>query len=80
MLILLENSKLICKKYYDKNAKASIFNIGDDVVITKENRLKHESLYDGPYKITNVDEHNITVNIKNKLKTVHKNRVKHFHV
>lgn len=78
--MLLENSKLTYKKYYDKKAIESNFKIGENVIVTVEDRQKHGPMYKGPYKITHVDDQNVTVDIKNKPKLIHKNRIKHFNV
>lgn len=73
---LLIKSKENNKKYYDVNINNPVFNIGDKILIIANKKHKLDSVYEGPYKIIDLDDFNVTIkNNKNKIKTIHKNRI-----
>lgn len=76
----LNRSKEINKKYADKTMANNQFNVNDEVLVLSQNH-KLKSVYDGPYTIIALDEHNATLsnNISNKNKIVHKNRIIKYH-
>lgn len=74
---LINKHKIKNKKIYDKTAKPLDINTNDKVLIQKEPRNKHESIYQGPYTVIRSNEANVTVldEKTQKEKTFHKNRV-----
>lgn len=73
-------SKLIAKKYYDRNARPFNVKEGDLVLIRDEKREgKFSPLKLGPYEVIKViSPENSLVKIKNKTKVVHNNRLSIF--
>ena len=71
----IENSKLRNKLFYDKKLNSINIGINDLVLIRKEPYDKFEPVYSGPYKVTGVNNSNITINLNNKNYEIHKNRV-----
>lgn len=74
-------SKLTNKKYYDKTAKTTVYKVGDQVLLTNENRLtKLHNPFIGPFKIIEIiSDVNIKIKTKHRDKIVHINRTKKFH-
>lgn len=77
---LVQLSKHRSKQIYDKKINTINLAIGDDVIITNEDRHKLENLFLGPYKVTRLLDKNIEIRnqINNKLSIVHKNRVRKY--
>lgn len=72
---LLDKLKHKNKAYYDRRNNSINIQINDEILIKKEPYDKFKQVYDGPFKVTKIDEFNITVQVNNKNITVHKNRV-----
>lgn len=77
---LLHKAKLTSKSYADKTAKPLDININDKVVLLKEPRTKHESLYSGPFVVKKLQNSNVVIMDENakKEKLVHKNRLRKY--
>lgn len=77
---LLEIKKTTNKKFYDKNLNLGNFAINDKVLITNEDRHKLDSVYKGPYIVTNILDKNLELlDVKNNnISTVHKNRARKY--
>lgn len=76
---LLEESKKRNKLNYDVNVKPIDLTKGHTVVLQNDGRKqKHENTYKGPYRVEEVKNSNITIkDLKtNKIKEVHKNRLR----
>lgn len=72
----IKKNKEINKKYYDRKINRIKIEIGDNIKVEKEPRNKHKNIYEGPFKVIEIDENNITyLDFSNKKQTVHKNRV-----
>lgn len=78
--LFLNNSKIRTKQYYDKQANPLNLKINDTVLVTDETRTKFNPLYKGPFKVVNIDSHNVTIFDPNtkKTKVVHKNNVRKY--
>lgn len=76
---LLERSKFLSKQQYDKKCNVTKFNIGDNI-LALSNKHKLDNVYDGPFKIINISEQNITAidEKTNKTKNLHQNRIIRF--
>lgn len=74
------NIKQVRKNLYDKKfvVNTKDFAVGDFVLIRSGAPHKLDSVYDGPHQIVSVDDSNVYVSIRNKLRKIHKNRVKLF--
>lgn len=72
---LVNKSKLANKAIYDKKCNPIDVTIGDLVLLRREPYKKHERLYDGPHKITEVRDKNVIIEINDKTIEVHKNRI-----
>lgn len=77
---LLEKTKIRSKKQYDKTANPIDININDKVMLSNENRHKHDPLYKGPFIVTNINSPNVTITDPktNQEKTVHKNNIRKY--
>ncbi|KAL7299237.1 hypothetical protein TKK_0007831 [Trichogramma kaykai] len=78
----LIEAKLKSKFYYDKKANAEKFEPGDSVYLLKGGKQhKLNDQYTGPYLVLEVDndKNNVKIEIKNKHKVVHANRLKKSH-
>lgn len=64
------------KQTYDKKCKEIGVKEGDKVFLKVENRNKLQSIFTGPYEVVRIDKPNCTLKIKNKLQTVHMDRIK----
>lgn len=76
---LLKLAKNKRKKILDKLSNPINVNKGDQVFLRKGNRRKFQSPYDGPYLVVNDNNKNnpnCKIQIDNKIKEVHKNRLK----
>lgn len=62
---------------YNKTNSIDI-KLGDLVLVKVGNRKKSDPPYHGPYKVVNIDELNVTLQINNGTKTVHKNLLKKY--
>lgn len=63
------------KAIHDRNINDIDFSIGDEVLVRATSH-KLDSVYNGPFKVIDVDQHNISIlDSNNKIKTLHKNRV-----
>ena len=65
---------------YDRKAKPLNLKVGDRVLLRNENRHKLDKMYLGPYVVVSIKDPNVELNYtnsscKNKLITVHKNRL-----
>lgn len=69
------------KSYYDKNSKEIEYKVGDEVYLTAQQFPKSKKLsarYQGPFPITKIESpSNVTLKIKRRHVTVHKDRIKH---
>ena len=76
---LLEKSKAAVKTLIDKNAKPQELDVGDLVLLRREERHKLDPLFKGPYKIINIEHPNVTLEDNtNKKSIVYKNRLRKF--
>lgn len=76
---LLEKAKVRNKLNYDVKSNPIKLKKGDVVVLTNDGRKqKHQNSYKGPFEIESVDTSNVIVKDTktNKMKEVHKNRVR----
>uniref|UniRef100_A0ABD2W970 RNA-directed DNA polymerase n=1 Tax=Trichogramma kaykai TaxID=54128 RepID=A0ABD2W970_9HYME len=79
----LIDAKLKNKFYYDKKTNAESFKPGDYVYLLKGGKQhKLGDQYTGPYLVLEVnnDNNNVKIEIKNKHKIIHANRLKKSHV
>lgn len=78
---LIEKMKAHNKSNFDKKANPISIQIGDKVLIEVGNRSKFDSIYKGPYIVSNIDDLNVTVRDEksNKIERVHKNRLQKYH-
>lgn len=73
---LIEKVKQRNKKTYDKNVNPIKLKIGDLVKIVKHPYEKFKYIYDGPYKINEINNNNVKIELENgKLYEIHKNRI-----
>lgn len=73
---LIEKIKNTNKKEYDKNINPIKLKLGDMVKIVKQPYDKFNFIYDGPYRVRNIDGSNVEIEMKNeKLYKIHKNRL-----
>lgn len=77
---LLEIKKTTNKKFHDRNLNISKLKLNDKVLITNEDRQQLDSVYKGPYIVTNIIDKNLEIlDVKNnKISTVHKNRARKY--
>lgn len=82
----LENAKKIIEKVKQKRQLESLksmnsidINIGDLVLLKSCNRKKKDPPYLGPYKVININDLNVDIQIENKIKTFHKNLLKKYY-
>lgn len=70
-------SKIRSKKFYDKNSRLLNLKVGNLVWLKDEARKdKFSSLKKGPYKVVEIlSPENTAIKIKNKIVTVHNNRL-----
>lgn len=73
---LLETVKRKRQEISKQNCTNNEFNVGQWVLVRNSDRRKYENPYDGPYEISDIDNVNVTLKIKEKLKTIHKDRLK----
>lgn len=73
---LIEKCKIRNKNIYDKKSIPIYVEIGDKVLLENEPYKKHQNKYSGPFEIIAIDGHNVVLSIKNKLSTVHKDRIR----
>ena len=71
-------SKYNRKETYDKKSKEFNYSKEDKILLRNETGNKLEPLYKGPYKIIQIKEPNVIIQIDNKFVEVHKNRVKKY--
>lgn len=76
----IELFKTKYKMDYDRKAKPLNLKVGDRVLLRNENRHKLDKMYLGPYVVVSIKDPNVELNYtnsscKNKLITVHKNRL-----
>ena len=78
--VLLEANKNRNKILYDQKVRNIDISVGDQVLLKNETGHKLDPKYTGPYKVTEIgDRDNIVItNNKNKIQTVHKDRLKIF--
>lgn len=72
---LVNKTKIINKKILESKSNPIDVSINDSILIKKEPYKKLESIYDGPFKIKEIIDKNVMVNINGKDITVHKNRI-----
>lgn len=73
----LVNTKITRCEKVNSNRKIRQFLPGDLVYLKKEGGTKLENIFEGPYKILELDDkNNVKLKIKNKEILVHKNRIK----
>lgn len=72
---LIDKMKIRNKEFYDKKANPINVRVGDSVILRNEPYKKHGKKYAGPYTVTGVSHPNVTINIKDKQYTTHKNRI-----
>lgn len=73
---ILLKLKLRNKKIYDKNCKPLDLSKNDLVLLQKKPYDKLKPIYDGPYRVKNIDGPNVVIEKDNKQKTVHKERIR----
>lgn len=71
----VEKMKKYNKIQYDKRQNPIELRINDLVLIKKEPYNKFKEIYSGPYRVRQIKEQNITIEINNNPYEVHKNRV-----
>ena len=78
----LVSSKFRSKRYYDQKLNPKNFKIGDYVFLLNGPKPgKFGNHYSGPYKILEIlNQNNIKIQIKNKSKIVHTNRLRISHI
>lgn len=65
------------KENFDKNCKICNYNVGDTILLeNKSVDNKLDPLFVGPYKVKEVKDKNLVIEVNGKCKEVHKNRVK----
>lgn len=76
----LDKYKIRNKKLFDKKANPIDIKINDLVLITDEARHKLDPLFNGPFIVKNINNCNVTLEDRNKLKefVIHKNRIRHY--
>lgn len=72
---LLE-SKHRRKDMYDRKCNVIDYKLGDKVLLRNLAGKKSEALYEGPYTIVELESPNVSIRVKGKLVTVHKNRIR----
>lgn len=74
----LIEAKLKSKKYYDRDCRPNLYKIGDSVFLRSGPKPgKLQDHYSGPFEILDItDSNGVIIKIKNKLKTVHPDRLK----
>lgn len=71
----IEKIKHKNKQYYDTKTNEIKLTLGDLVLVKKEPYEKFKSIFSGPYKIKQIEQQNVTIEINNKPYKIHKNRV-----
>lgn len=67
---------MLIQEYYDRGLNPIVVGVGDKVLLRDEARHKHESIFKGPYVVTEINEPNLTIKDQNgRTKIVHKNNV-----
>jgi hypothetical protein len=74
----LERSKINRKNKDDGSSRPSKIIVGDWVLVKNEERKKLDPIYKGPYKVKEIEHPNIKLEVGNKEKLVHKNRIKRY--
>lgn len=76
----LTNSKEISKANYDKTINPRVYQIGEQALLKNATRLSKLSAHlTGPHEVIEVHNPvNVSLNIKNKKKKLHVNRLKPF--
>lgn len=69
------------KIFYDNKYKTNNKNIeiGDFILIKKEDRHKLEPIWHGPHEVVSIDNSNCYVKIRNKLNKIHLDNVRKYH-
>lgn len=76
MLKAKERNKL----RYDETSLERVFNVGEEVLLRNPTKGKLDPLYVGPYVVEKkTSDVNYQIRVKNKLRTVHVDRLKRFH-
>lgn len=74
---LLEKAKKKTKNQNDPKCNPLSLKIGDQVLLSVENRRKLDPLYEGPYSIISIDNVNCLIKDQdNKISKIHKNRLR----
>lgn len=75
------DSKINSKNYYDKSLNPVVFKSNDLVLLKNENRKgKLAPVWLGPYKVVEpITNENTIIKIGRSQKSIHNNRLKHFH-
>lgn len=75
---IIEKQKLRSKATYDRDAYPLQIKIGDQVKLVNEPYNKHKPIYSGPFTVTNIEDENVEIIIKNRTYKVHKNRLRKY--
>lgn len=75
---IIEKVKLKRREDSYKNSNNIELEVGDLVLMKIVNRKKNQPPYKGPYGIISIDNLNVTIQIEEKTKTVHKNLLKKY--
>lgn len=78
---MLQKLKSVRKQLYDEQSEVRYdFKVNDLVLVKNETNHKFQRLYDGPYKITNMDEFNCTlIDEKQRERIMHRDLIIPFH-
>lgn len=75
----VEKLKAKTKAFYDLNSKPLDVKVGDEVKVVVEPYKKMSSKYKGPYKVIDVNEQNVSIEVeKGKKYTLHKDRLRKY--
>lgn len=75
---LLNNAKAKSKVIYDRNCNTIDVKVGDLILVKNESKGKFDPEYAGPFEVIELSNFNVSFNHKNKINTVHRNRIKKF--
>lgn len=71
----IERIKVYNKKQYDRKTNPINLSLNDLILVKKEPYNKFKEIYSGPYRVKQISEQNIMIEINNKPYEIHKNRV-----